>query len=252
MPTIQSIDRAFSILQIVSDQPEGVRLTDIIPQVNLPKSTVARILSTLENLGAVERHPTNSGYRIGAGILSLAMQPAYLVSLIEPYLYKLAEETDESIVLVLPQDDAIYFAKQIHSRHRLQVREWTGQRQKSLHADSAGKVVLANWPIVKRVQYLSRAPAQVTPHTITDSKQLDEHLRQIRQQGYAWAYEELEEGLAGVSAPIFDINGSIVAAINITGPIFRLPPPDQNDEMTQLIIDTCQQIEEKLNHRVAE
>jgi len=249
MSTIQSIDRAFSILQIVSDQPDGVRLTDIIPQVNLPKSTVARILSTLENLGAVERHPTNSGYRIGTGILNLAMQPAYLVSLIEPYLHKLSDETNESIVLVFPQDDAIHFAKQIHSRHRLQVREWTGQRQKSLHADSAGKVVLANWPLVKRVQYLSRPLAQVAPKTFTDSKQLDEQLRHIRNQGYAWAYEELEVGLAGVSAPICDVNGTVVAAINITGPVFRLPPPEQNNEMTQLLVDTCQQIEEKLNHR---
>lgn len=249
MSTIQSIDRAFSILQIVSDQPDGVRLTDIIPQVGLPKSTVARILSTLEKLGAVERHPTNSGYRIGTNILNLAMQPAYLVSLIEPYLHKLAEETDEAVVLVLPQDDAIHFAKQIHSRHRLQVREWTGQRQKMLHADSAGKVIIANWPLVKRVQYLSRPLAQVTPKTITDPKTLDAQLRQIREQGYAWAYEELEVGLAGVSAPIFDINGTAVAAINITGPAFRLPSPDQNNEMTQFLIDTCQQIEEKLNHR---
>jgi len=249
MSTIQSIDRAFSILQIVADQPDGVRLTDIIPQVNLPKSTVARILSTLENLGAVERHPVNTGYRIGSGILNLAMQPAYLVSLIEPYLYGLAEATDESIVLVLPQDDAIHFAKQIHSRHRLQVREWTGQRQILLHADSAGKVVLANWPLVKRVQYLSRPMAQVTPKTMTEPKELDTHLRQIREQGYGWAYEELEVGLAGVSAPIFDINGDVVAAINITGPAFRMPTADQNSEMTQVLVDTCQQIQEKLNHR---
>lgn len=249
MSSIQSLERAFSILQIVSDQPDGIRLTDIVPQVGLPKSTVARILSTLENLEAVERHPSNMGYRIGTGILNLAMQPAYLVSLIEPYLHKLADETDESVVLVFPQDDALHFAKQIHSRHRLQVREWTGQRQKLLHADSAGKVMLAHWPLVKRVQYLSRQMAQVTPNTITDVKKLDAHLAQIRKQRFSWAYEELEVGLAGVSAPIFDINETVVAAINITGPAFRMPLPEQNEEMTNLLLETCQQIEAKLNKR---
>ena len=249
MSSIQSIERAFSILQIVSDQPTGVRLTDIIPEVDLPRSTVARILSTLENLGAVERHPESSGYRIGPSILELAMQPTYLVTLINPYLQKLAAATDESVVLVLSDDEKIFFADQIHSRHRLQVREWTGQSQDIIHADSAGKVFLAHWREADREAYLARPLRSAAPRTIAVPEQLRQHLVDIRKQGYAWAYEELEEGLAGVSAPVFDAGGEVIAVINVTGPIFRLPGPQENQGVTQLLIDTCQQISDVLKSR---
>lgn len=244
MSNIQSIERAFSILQTISEQPSGIRLTEIIPEVDLPRSTVARILDTLEDLGAVERHPERPGYRIGSSIRELAMQPAYLVALVRPYLERLATATDESVVLVLPDDETIYFADQIRSRHRLQVRDWIGRHQNELHADSAGKVFLAYWPSSKRNTYLARPFNQLTTHTITDPIELERQLAQICIHGYAWAYEELEEGVAGVSAPILDSHGEIVAAINITGPTFRLPAPNENQEMTALLVDSCEQISE--------
>lgn len=246
MSNIQSIERAFSILEIVSNESSGVRLTDIIPQVDLPKSTVARILSTLEELGAVERHPDRNGYRIGNRILDLAMQPSHIVTRIKPYLNNLAIAADESVVLVLPDEQSIYFADQIHSHHRLQVREWTGQRQTSLHADSAGKVFLAFWPEERREAYLAYPLSPVTPHTRCRRSQLRQHLAGIRQQGYAWAHEELEEGLSGVSAPIFDRDDQILAAVNITGPTFRLPAPNENQELTDMLVETCQQITQML------
>jgi DNA-binding IclR family transcriptional regulator len=114
-----------------------------------------------------------------------------------------------------------------------------------LHVDSSGKLFLAHWPQDKREHYLAGPMERFTPQTIADPTMLRQHLAEVRTNGYAWVREEFEIGLIGVSAPIWNQNGEIIAAINVSGPKFRFPQAGEEDNIAQLVVNVCHQITEK-------
>lgn len=248
MSSIQSIERAFSILEAVAAQSDGVGLTEIANRVDLPKSTVSRMLTTLESLAVVERLPDGDGIRLGPKILALALQIPYgrhLAALARPYLLELAEATGEAVGLCLPDGDQAFYIDQVQSRHHLQVRDWTGTRF-PMHVVSSGKVFLAQWDKAALERYLKRPLAQYTPKTVADPAALKRQLAQIREQGCCWAIEEFEEGLVAVSAAVYDQTGQITAALNIYGPAFRFPRNGDYEAVTTLLLDVCQRMTRRL------
>jgi DNA-binding IclR family transcriptional regulator len=241
MSSIQSIERAFSIIETVASKSDGLGMTQIANRVGLPKSTVSRILATLEQLGAVERLPEGEGFRLGSKMLKLAYQVPYgrhLDVLARPYLVELADATGESVSLCLPDGDQVLYKDQVQSRHHVQVREWTGMRF-PMHVVSPGKVFLAGWEAGALARYLERPLVQYTPKTVADPSGLKAQLAEVRKQGYWWAIEEFEEGLVGVSAPVNDHTGQTVAAFNIFGPAFRFPRNNDYKAVTDLLLDVC-------------
>jgi DNA-binding IclR family transcriptional regulator len=243
MSSIQSVERAFAILRAVAANPKGLGITEIAHQVNLPVSTVARLLATLEGEEAIERVPNRVGFRMGAGTIALVLQVPYhrhLTILARPCLLELAETTREAVGLTLLDGDAMVVVDMIRSQRRVQVADATGDRFPP-YATSPGKVLLAHLPEAALDRYLARPLEPFTPKTVTNPNVLRQQLAAIREQGYAWVYEELDE-IAGVSAPIWDDTGKVVAAINLYGPAFRFPPEGQEDEITRLVIETAYKI----------
>ncbi|MCB0156216.1 MAG: helix-turn-helix domain-containing protein, partial [Anaerolineae bacterium] len=114
--TIQSVARAFKILEVIAAQPNGVGVTEIAQQVALPKSTVARFLSTLEGVQAIERLPAGEGYSVGAGLISLMAQVPFskhLATVVRPFLQELAQATGETTNLCLPHGDQAHYVDQV-------------------------------------------------------------------------------------------------------------------------------------------
>ncbi len=249
MSDIQSVKRAFTILTVVAANPNGVNLAKIAEHVELPKSTVSRMLSTLESIEAIERLPYGEGFRIGQATLTLAWQPSYLVTIARPYLLELAQVTGEAVNLCLPDGDQIHYADQAQGKHNVQVRDWTGTRTSFLHTISPGKIVLAHWSAEQLQMYLKHPLERFTHDSITDTNKLGQHLAQIRQQGYAWANEEFEKALVGVSAPVKNISGQLMAVINVSGPAFRFPPEGEQDKVSQLVVNTGQQISQQIRNK---
>lgn len=243
MSNIQSIQRAFAILRAVAANPKGLGLTEIAHQVGLPISTVARLLATLEGEQAVERAPNRVGFRIGPGTISLVLQVPYhrhLTILARPCLLELAEATREAVGLCLLDGDKLHVVDLIRSPRRVQVADATGDRFPA-YVTSPGKVLLAYLPEETLERYLAHPLESYTPKTVTDPKVLRQQLALIREQGYSWVFEELEE-IAGVSAPIRDDTGKVIAAVNLYGPAFRFPPEGQKEEITCLVIETGHKI----------
>ncbi len=242
MPDIQSVKRAFTILKVIAAHPDGVSLAKIANQVNLPKSTVSRMLSTLEHIQAVERLPYGKGFRIGPEILTLVLQPSYLITIIHPYLLDLAHTTTEAVNLCLLDERQIQYVDQVQSQHNVQVRNWTGTRMSILHTVSPGKIFLAYGSQEQLDRYLKRPLEHFTRDSITDSDVLRRQLIEIKQQGYAWAIEEFEQGLSGISAPIQNQAGQVIAAVNVSGPAFRFPPDGQEDKIVHLTVEISHKI----------
>ncbi len=249
MSNIQSVKRAFAILKAVAAHPEGVGLGRIAKQVDLPKSTVSRMLSTLKTIKAVERTPYGEGFRIGPETVALALQPPYLTAIARPYLMELAQTTNETVNLCLPDGNQTHYVNQVQSQHEVQVRDWTGIRTSFLHVISPGKIFLAYWPAERLEDYLARPLERFTRHAITDPDILRQHLAKIRQQGYAWVYEEFEKGLVGVSAPIQNRSGQVIAAVNVSGPLFRFPPEGRDNEIRRLVVETGHKISQQLQSK---
>ena len=248
MSSNQSIKRAFAILEAVAAHPDGVGVTDIAQETDLHKSTVSRMLATLEDVKAVERLPNGDGFRIGTQILALAANvsyPRHLVTVARPFLLELAQMTGETINLAIPDGDQVHYIDQIGSQYSLGIRDWTGYRV-PLHGSCDGKVFLAHLPPDKIETYLARPLQRFSANTITDPDKLRAHLADIRAQGVAWTNGEYEAEIVGVSVPIWGEEQQVIASICVGGPSFRFPGDQDADEIIDLMKGMSRQISERL------
>lgn len=245
---MQLLERAFGILRVVAGSARGTTVTEVTRQTGLPKSTVSRLLATLEQLEAVERNSATNVFTIGRGIVALAAHVPHsdtLAVIARPHLQELSEQIGETVALAMPDGDYAYVADQISSRHAIQVRDWTGQRIE-MHALSTGRVFLAARTPEALARYLAKPLARYTAKTICDPAALGAAIAQVRAQGYAWIFEEYEEGLNALAVPIRDQAGRAVAAVNVFGPAFRFPAAGQQARITQLVQDAAQAISRRL------
>lgn len=235
---VQSLERAFAILDEVSRRPAGV--TDIAERVRLPKSTVARLLATLEDVDAVERFE-GARWRIGPGVAALtasASPERTLISVAQPVLSALVAELGEDAGLGLPDGKEILYVVQVESDNPVQVRDWTGTRA-PMHAVPSGLVLLAEWPEDALDAYVSGELVQLTRRTVTDPARLRRRLDEVREAGYAWGLEEFAEGIDSVAAPIRGARGSAIAAIHAHGPSYRFPNPGDETRVAEAVVDAA-------------
>ena len=247
---VQSLERAFAILDEVARRPAGV--TAVADRVQLPKSTVARLLATLEGLGAVERFD-GALWRIGPGVaaLSSAASPARsLVSVARPHLAALVAELGEDAGLGLPDGNEILYVDQVESDNPVQVRDWAGTRA-PMHAVPSGLVLLAEWPEDALDAYLARELAALTRRTVTDPKRLRKRLAEVRDAGYAWGLEEFAEGIDSVAAPVRDARGKAIAAIHVHGPAYRFPPEGAEAGVAARVVAAAAGVDRELALRAA-
>jgi IclR family acetate operon transcriptional repressor len=225
MSRVQSIERAFAVLGALADGPAGV--TEIASRVQLPKSTVARLISSLELERAVEQIPGERRYRLGPllGTLASGLRPTRgLVAIARPYLVDLAKQTGEAAGLSVPDGWTAHYVDQVDSPNPVQVRDWTGTRI-PMHAVSSGQVFLAHLAAPALARYLATPLERFTPRTLTDASAIIERIREVRREGCAWVREEYAAGISSVAASVADANGEVIAAVHVHGPTYRFPPP---------------------------
>ena len=241
MSTVQSIDRAFTVLRSLAAGPAGV--SEIADRVALPKSTVSRLLSTLEALGAVEQVSAGGDYRIGWTMieLSAAARPGRsLISLARPHLAELSRLTGEAAGISIPDGTDMLYLDQLTPDSELQVRDWTGHRI-SMHAVPSGQVVLAyDTEVADRVMTLPLHP--FTPHTITTVTALRKRLATVRTNGYAWAMREFASEMNSVAAGIRATDGRVLAVLHVYGPASRFPGERDPDDLGRQVKATADNI----------
>ena len=206
--SVQSIERAFALLRALALGPVGV--TELAERVDLPKSTVARLLAALESEGAVEQIEAGGEYRLGSGLTDIAgaTQPGRnLVASARPHLLDLAESVGEIAGLSVRDGRDVYYIDHTESVDDIQVRDWTGEYA-PLPAVPSGLVILAHVPADELDSYLAGPLERCTAWTVTGPEEIRARLENIRSIGYAWVYEEFAEGINSVAAPIFEPDGS--------------------------------------------
>jgi DNA-binding IclR family transcriptional regulator len=242
MSRVQSIERAFAVLDTLSDGPIGV--TEVADRAGLPKSTAARLLTSLAREGVVEQVPGDTRYRLGGRLATLAagvMPTRSLARLARPSLRELSAEVGEAAGLSVPDGDLVHYIEQVDTPNPVSVRDWTGSRL-PMHAVSSGQVLLAFRPPASLERYLERPLARFTERTLIAPDALRERLREIRRDGYAWAREEFDTGISSVAAPIADASGEVVAAVHLHGPSYRFPAPGTEEAIAQRVVTTAARI----------
>lgn len=247
MAGVQSIERAFALLRAIAVGPSGV--TALATAVDLPKSTVARLLQALESEGAIEREPTGSAYRIGTGFADLvATNPRRkLIAAAKPFLIGLTAELGEASGLDMYENGWVQFIDQVDTDKDIMVRDWTGESGRA-HALPSGLVVLAHIGADALDTYVSRGLDRLTETTITTRAELDERLAHVRSAGYSWGYEEFAEGINSVAAPLFGIRG-ILGALRVHGPTFRFPDPERTHDIGRMVAEAAASLSAQLHDR---
>jgi DNA-binding IclR family transcriptional regulator len=237
MSSVQSIRRAFDVLGALATGPLGV--TEVADRSGLPKSTAARMLSSLAREGAVEQIPGDTLYRLGPRLVTLAAGFSIarsLAALARPTLEHLAVDSGEAAGLGINDGDLIHYIDQVDTPNPVVVRDWTGSRA-PLHAVSSGQVLLAFRTPGAIERYLEGPLERFTDRTPADPDAVRARIREIRRQGYAWAIEEFDPGISSVAAPIADSSGEVIAAVHIHGPSYRFPAAGKELDLAQLVVE---------------
>jgi DNA-binding IclR family transcriptional regulator len=244
--TVQSVERAFAVLQHLARSPAGV--TDVARAVHLPVSTVARLLGTLESLGAVSRPDGSAAYEIGAGLRALAgtVDPsALLVARARPVLAGLVERTGETSGLSVAEGGEVVYLDHVEARNEVTVRDWTGTRL-PLHVVSSGLVLLAGQPPEVVDEYLTRPLVRCTSRTVTEPAALHRRLAAARHDGHVWTIGEFDDAIASVAAPVVDHRGATVAALHCHGPTYRFPGDTDRDAIAAHVTAAAQRLSHDL------
>lgn len=239
MSSVQSVQRAFQILEALAVSPAGV--SEMSRRVDLPKSTVARLLATLEDEGAVERRADGLTYRVGPTLRSLAASidgSIGLIDLVRPSLTRLAALTNETAGFAVAEGNQVHYLAQVDSDRNVQVRDWTGELI-PMHLVPSGLVMLAHRSPEEMNEYVSRVLESTTAKSLTDPDGLRARLEEIRQTGFAWVRGEFDEAINSVGAAVTDATGQVLGAVHIHGPAYRFPAPGDDDRLAALVIDAA-------------
>lgn len=215
--SVQSLDRAFDILELLSHQRRGMMLTDIGKNLDLHKSTVFRLLSSLKERGYIEKNTDTGLYRLGLGFIALASQ--YLNNLeikteAEPYLRRLSERLGETVFLATLRDGEVVYLDKVERYDGLRRYSIIGRRA-PVHCTSLGKSLVMDLKPKEIRDLLTRKPLKkVTSNTITNVDVLLGRLKEFRRRGWSQDIEENEFGVSCVGAPIKDYRGRTIAAIS--------------------------------------
>ncbi|WP_433257010.1 IclR family transcriptional regulator [Streptosporangium sp. CA-135522] len=246
---VQSVDRAISILEILSQRREA-GVSEIALEIAVHKSTAFRLLGALESRGLVEQAEDRGKYRLSFGMVRLAGGVAARLDLTQqgrPICRRLAEEIGETVNLAVLRSHYAVNLDQVRGPAAVTTQNWVGQLT-PLHATSSGKVLLASLDDRHRAQLLEATGfEQYTPNTITSADALGEQLEQARHRGYAVTLEEYEIGLNAIAAPIRSYDGEIVAAVSASGPAYRFSR-ERMCELAPVLIAGARDISHRLGY----
>lgn len=222
---VQSVDRAVRLLRAVAAAgTSGAGTVALGDACGLNRATAWRLLSTLESHGFVRCDRSTHHWTIGIGMAEIVRFSGINEVLRDAHgvLESLALEVGETAALaVLRQGDLVYVDEVTPAS--IVAASWSG-RTMSLHATSTGKVLLA-WSHEDDLKtLLPRRLERFTESTITDRATLRRELRRVRELGYATCQGEFEPSAWGVSAPVLDHAGRLLAVMSIWGPRDRVPP----------------------------
>ena len=250
---VPPVERAFKLLRHIASGDPVLNIALTARALSINRTTLIRLLATLEAEHMIEQRRDGGGYKLGLGLVGLAGQALFAADIVEiadPVLAALTAELGLSSHLgVLDGRDILYVARRTPNLHLVSnVR--IGSRLPA-HATSMGRIILAHMPQDAVVALFRGVKlAVVTPKTAASVNALQRQIQIDRKAGLAWSDSHYEAGIASVAAAVFDHTGHITAAINVTGPSRSFEPaPERRREIAAAVAAAAMRISRGLGYR---
>jgi len=245
--TVKSVEKALRVLKCFSFNSPTLSLNELSRITGLSKTTVLRILRTLEKHNFIENLHKDGKYTIGVEIYKLGNVFFYNLDIekkARPHLTRLANEVKKTIHLcVFDKDKALYLDKIESDEQAVRIMISKKGGYAPLHCTAVGKVLLAFQPNLKREAILNSLELKkFTKNTITIKEALKKELDKIRERGYALDLEEHEGDVVCIAAPIKNINGDVIASVSIAGLAHQISRDILEGEYKDKLLQTAQNI----------
>jgi DNA-binding IclR family transcriptional regulator len=222
---VQSLGRAFGILEEVARHREGIGLAELSKLVGLHNSTTFHLAKTLVSLGYLRQSKDSKRYRIGRPLFALAasaLDEIEMVNVATPVLEDLSRETGESSHFAVRMNDAVVVIARTSGPGAFQLTDRVGVVRPA-HCTALGKIILASLRPEQLERFLRRVELKPsTPKSITDVEMLLREITEIRRTGVAFDDGEFNLEVRCVAVPVTDFTGQVIGALGISGPIWRL------------------------------
>lgn len=246
----QSVAKAFGILEAVGARPGPLSLGELMEISGLDRNSTQRMLHTLAALGYVERGPNQRGYVLGKKILDRTfdyLRGSPMLERATPVLIELQQECGERVDLSLFDDLTIVYALRRQTKRQTYFATLVGRRMPTF-SSSGGRAILSHLPDASVDDILARSTlTQVTPHTITDPREIREKVRQARRDGYSLAVQESLVGEIVLASAVVDHNGTPLGAIHISSLLSDWTPKAFGQRFAPLAITAARALSGKRN-----
>jgi IclR family acetate operon transcriptional repressor len=245
---IPNLDRALRVMELLSDNPQGLTMSEIANSLKIPKNSAFRITATMEYRGFLERNPKTKAFCLTNKMTSISHSTLAEKSLVESAwasMQTLRDETMETVLFgtIIGHEGVVL--EQAPGTHNFKFTVDIGTHF-GLHTAAPGKGILAYYPESDCKRVVSKLSFdKYTKNTIGSAEDYMEHLKKVKIQGYGVDCDEEREGMRCLGAPVFNEKKYPVAAIWITGPSSRLPQRDF-PRIGKLCIKAAKDISKKL------
>lgn len=223
---VQPVMKALQVLEYVAGQAHDVTLTEVVSELNLPKTTVFRYLQTLSAASFLQHDRQRDRYGIGLGLRALAKLDKSmhrLRHLAKPEMTELMQRFGETVNLAILSDRHIVYIEMVEPDRALRMHARIGDRH-PVHSTSLGKAILAFLPDPTPYFVIGEDLPARTVKTLTDTRAFRRQIDEVRRRGHAIEVGENEDGLMCIGAPILDSLGLPLAAMSLSAPERRMRP----------------------------
>jgi IclR family transcriptional regulator, KDG regulon repressor len=249
--SIEVLKRAVNVLSVFSHSNPSLSLSEVIEAVNLPKTTVFRLLSSLVESDFCEFDPQTGKYSLGFALVRLAdirRRQSNVHDVAIPVMREIRNQANETVILSVRSGDFRVHIDFVEGLHPMRRMADLGVRA-PLYAGAASKVLLAGMNDEEIQAYLDRTEfTAFQKTTITDKDLLWREIRMIRKRGFAESKGELFPGGGALAAPLKDFSGATVAVMDILTPEHRYTA-EHRERCIALLLDGAQRASERLGYR---
>lgn len=250
---IQSVSHALDVLEQFRGDTDELGVTELSKRLKLHKNNVFRLLATLEARGYIEQNRVTENYRLGLKSLELGqafIKQMGLLRQAHPVLKELVAKCNETAYVGIIRDREIVYLDAVEAKQTVRVVSRVGNRLPT-YCTAIGKAQIAFAESEEDIdQLLPRELKRFTSRTFAERKQLLEHLRKVRETGYAVDSGEYEEDVKCVGAPIRDYTRRVVGGICLSGPAVRMDDERIHQELAPLVVKASREISSRLGYEV--
>lgn len=245
----QSLAHGLDVLFLYDTNLTLLTVAEISKRLGLSQSKAYRLVRTLIQYRLLQEKPKTAQYGLGLGAYRLgllAQQNFNLPEIARPVMKELSLSTRETVVLTAVNGTKGVVLERVESEEPIRYSLFQPGASLPLHCGASSKILMAFLPEEEWDRIIEREGLRrYTSHTITDPEKLKQHLREIRERGYAFSDQEVDRDVRAIGAPILNDNGKLVAGLSIAGPAYRVTKK-RVAIYAKLVIESTKKISEHL------